>query len=301
VTLWRKNLRRVCLISAAGAGLSIPLLFFLADRAPDAVDVAKAFYKANYARDFEAASAYLSAADREISDQAGYLYRDESYGFALELAKRFADQIKFHVTRREISADRARLTLEYKIPAPDELSSLLFGWNQARLNPLSGPERRRITAALENLDKSESSISIEGRETFILVKENGQWKIFLDWASATPVFFNAVLPVENAIEVEFLQRRIFAGKNEPFESNLKLRNRSPREIVARIEHRIEPKEFSDDITMIACGFLRPLTLRPGEERQISSAYLLDPRFPRNKPLSIAYQFHVQSPPPRLRQ
>ena len=47
--------------------------------------------------------------------------------------------------------------------------------------------------------------------------------------------------------------------------------------------------------MVACGFLRPLSLRAGDQREVSSAYLLDPNFPRNTKLRIAYQFALESP------
>ena len=93
-----------------------------------------------------------------------------------------------------------------------------------------------------------------------------------------------------------LKRKLFAGTDEPFQTNLKIKNRGPREVVARIDHRIEPKEFAGHLAMIACGFLRPLTLQPGEEREVSSAYLLDPGFPKETPLSITFEFNLASAP-----
>jgi hypothetical protein len=84
--------------------------------------------------------------------------------------------------------------------------------------------------------------------------------------------------------------------DEPFQTTLRLRNGGPRALVARIDHRIEPKEFSSRIAMIACGFLRPLTLNPGEEREVSSAYLLDAGFPKNTPLRITFEFTLANLP-----
>jgi hypothetical protein len=298
-----RKLRIVFAILVALVGLTIPLLLFLADRklSRDPIDIAKAFYKASYARDFAAAYAHVSAVDRKILDQPAYIYGEGSLsGFARELAKRFADQAEFQVVEREIDVDRARVALDYKVPASDQLSALLLNWDQDKLNTLPHSEQQRIIDALGKLEKDPTRISIEGRETFNLIKENGRWKIFLDWASGINVSFDAALPVHNALEVEFLKREIFTSKDEPFQSNLKIRNRSQREIVARIDHRIEPKEFASHITMVACGFLSPLTLRPGEEREVSSAYLLDSDFPRNTKLSIAYKFNLESPSHTLR-
>ncbi len=287
------------MISAAITSMSVPPVFTHVYRTlhPEPIEVAKAFYKATYARDVGSADAHLSAADRRAKDHTGYVYGRESFsGFALELAKRFADLIEFQVVEREISAERARLTLDYRVPAADEHSLLLFNWNQSKLNALPRAKQQSIVNALENLAKGGNAINIEGRETFNLVKENGRWKVFLDWASGINVTFAATLPVHNALEVEFLQPEIFARKDEPFQSNLKLRNRGQHPVVTRIDHRIEPKEYAGDITMIACGFLRPLTLGPGEEREVSSAYLLDPGFPKSKALNITYVFKVESSP-----
>jgi hypothetical protein len=91
-----------------------------------------------------------------------------------------------------------------------------------------------------------------------------------------------------------LKRKLVAGTDEPIQTNLKLKNRGKSEVIARIKHRIEPNEFAGQIAMIACGFLRPLTLQPGEEREVSSAYLLDARLPDNTALRITFQFNLAS-------
>ena len=296
MTRWRKTLRKAGLVSAAVAGLSTPLMFFLAYLTPgsDPAQIAKAFYKARHARDFDAAYLLVSAADRQVGGHTGYAER-RVHGFALALGKRFADQMAFEVTERQLSGKRARLTINYKVPAAGELSSRLADWQRADLKTLSWTERRAILNEFTKLRKAATMIGIEGRETFNLIEENGHWKIFLDWASAIDISFDALLPHNSALDVEFLERRIFAGSDEPFQSNFRIRNRGPHEVVARIEHRIEPEEFADDLTMIACGFLRPLTLRPGDEREVASAYLLDAELPRSTRLRIAYQFYLQSP------
>jgi hypothetical protein len=296
VTDWRKNLTRAGLITAAVAGLSMPVVFFVVYRTPsaDPVDIAKAFYKATYARDFDAAYLLVSAADRRVREHVSYS-EGSLRGFTLALAKRFADQIAFQVSAREVSDNRARLTLNYKVPAADEISSRLFSWDQDKLKALSWVERREILNELTKPKTTGTMISIEGQDTFDLVKENGHWRIFLDWASGIDVSFDAVLPVNSALEVDILKRWVFARNDEPFQSNLRLRNRGEYEVLVRIDHRIEPKESADQITMVACGFLRPLRLRAGDEREVSSAYLLDPNFPRNTKLRIAYQFALESP------
>ena len=188
------------------------------------------------------------------------------------------------------------MTLDYKVPAADEVSTLLYNWDQDKLNALSRTEQQPIIGALEKMRKAGNMINIAGRETFNLVKEDGRWKVFLDWASGIKVSFNAALPSDSLVEVEVLKRELFASVDEPFQTNLKFRNRGRHEIVARIDHLIEPREFAGRVAMIACGFLRPLTLYPGEVREVSSVYLLDPGFPKNTMLSITFEINLKSTP-----
>jgi len=300
VTRRAKNSRKIFLILAAIAVQLTPPVYWLPARRPpnaEPLHVAKAYFKAGYARNFGAAYGHISSMDRRAGNRADYVQAQGSFsGFALRLAKIFADQIEFRVIEQKIGAHRAQYTVAYKMPAADEYAALLFNWDQDKLNALPRGEQQRIIGALEKIRKAGSTISVEGRETFDLVKEDGGWKIFLDWASRIKVAFAAALPADGAVEVEVLNRKLFAVVDEPFQTNLKLRNRGGHEVVARIEHRIEPQEYAGHIAMIACGFLRPLTLQPGEEREVSSAYLLDPGFPKNTALSITFEFNLASVP-----
>ena len=296
------HFRKAALLTLALLVLLLPaaaVMFFPGNRASDnPLEAARSYLKAIHARDYREAYRFISSADRIVFDQASYLQSQVALGgFTVQLAKQLAADMQIRVIERENKDNGARLTLDYKIPAADELSSLLHNWDQEKLNALSGAEQKRIIDPLENMKKTRNMITTEGRETFNLVKEKGHWKIFLDWASGTKVSFAAAVPPNDAIEVAVLTRTLFAGMDEPFQTSLKLRNRGHREVVAHIDHRIEPKEFAERIAMIACGFLRPLTLNPGEEREVSSAYLLDPGFPKNTPLKITYEFNLTSPQP----
>jgi len=272
--------------------------FFAADRSPEnSLEVVRSYLKAIHAQDPREAYRFISSADRRVFDQESYVQTQAALrGFAAQLAKQLAADMEIQVVDRETKDDRPRLTLDYKVPAADELSSRLYNWDQDKLNALPRAEQPRIIRALEKMRKAGNMITIEGRETFNLVKEDGQWKIVLDWASGIRVSFDAAVPLNNAIDVVVLKRKLFAGTDEPFQTNLKIKNRGPREVVARIDHRIEPKELAGHLAMIACGFIRPMTLQPGEEREVSSAYLLDPGFPKNTALGISFVFELAGAP-----
>jgi hypothetical protein len=274
--------------------------FFTAQK-PKAVvepfEIVEAYLKATQARDYVTAYRFISAADRRMWDEQTYLRAQRPLaGFALILARKLADDMEIRVIERDMKGDRARLTLDYKVPAADEVSALLYNWDQDKLNALSRAEQQPIIGALEKMRKAGNMINMEGRETFNLVKEDGRWKVFLDWASGIKVSFNAALPSDSLVEVEVLKRELFASVDEPFQTNLKFWNRGQREVVARIDHLIEPREFAGRVAMIACGFLRPLTLYPGEVREVSSAYLLDPGFPKDTTLSITFEINLARTP-----
>jgi hypothetical protein len=261
------------------------------------LNVARSYVGAIHARDYREAYSFLSSGDKLAMDQHGHPHGELApVGFAMQLAKQLSAGLEIRVIEQEIKSDWARFTLNYKLPATDEISLLLFNWDQDKLNALSRSERQRVRNALGKLKKAPNAITMESRETFDLIKENGHWKIFFNWAAQTPVTFAAALPANSGVEVEVLQRRLFAGTDEPFQTSLKIRNRGERETIARIEHRIEPKAYAGRLAMIACGFLRPLTLDPGEEREVSSAYLLDSDFPKNTPLQITFNFDLANAP-----
>jgi hypothetical protein len=255
--------------------------------------VARSYFRARLARDYETAYNHISAADRRLLAQTGYASSQERFsGFALHLAKMVAAQTEFRILEHEISSQRARLFFDYKTPAADELAAVLFDWDQDKLNSLSSVQRRRLIRAVAAMKTAPSAISTEGRETLTLVNENGDWKIFLDWASGVPISFDAMVPENSNVAVDVLVRRLFAGADEPFQTSLKIKNRSRHEVTARIDHRIEPQEYAERVTMIACGFLRPLVLQPGEDRLVSSAYLLDPGTPKSTALKITFEFNL---------
>jgi hypothetical protein len=299
----RNDLRAFLFIVLAIAGWLTALLWLLESRASsaapgDPVDIAQEFYRANYRRDFQAVAAYLSRPDRRARQQAGPAFMQESFtGFARELARKLAADVQLGILQQELGRERARVTLAYEIPATGEISSLL-SWGNRKLNGLSTAEQKRILAGLDAANQPADLVKLKGQETFNFIKEDGEWRIFLDLMSATPVTFTAALPARDSLEVEFVQSSLFARADEPFQVDLKVRNRGPRELLARIDHRIKPRGHAGRLSMIACGFLTPLALQPGEERNISTAYLLDESFPRGAPLNITYAFQLQKSPGR---
>jgi hypothetical protein len=261
-----------------------------ASPAAQALDVVQAYLKAIHARDFRNAYNYISSADQRIRDEKTYLKAQTSFdGFALELARKLASGLKVRLIEHEASSAKARLEVAYSVPTGDEMGAELFDWNRSTLNALPPSAQERLAGALENLKKQGKMISLEGRDTFHLVREMNGWKIFLDWASRTRVIFNSLVPRTGELEVHFSRNDFLVEMNEPFQIDFALKNRSARPIVAKLNHRIEPSHFADSVEMIACGSLVPVRLDPGETRQVSSSYILGAVSAKSR-VAIVYEF-----------
>jgi cytochrome c oxidase assembly protein Cox11 len=56
---------------------------------------------------------------------------------------------------------------------------------------------------------------------------------------------------------------------------------------------IEPKELSHHLEIIDCALLLPVELRPGEESEFSTTYIVDGDLPEGvKELNVTYEFQV---------
>jgi hypothetical protein len=264
------------------------------------IDVVKAYLKASYARDYQNAYRYVSSQDQRVWNEKSYASQSESFtGFALELAQTVAESMEVWVIEKQLSSDRAHYKIGYRVPTADELSSLLFDWDPDKLNALSRPRQEQLLETLGKMKKHGKMITIEGKEAFDLVSDKGSWKLFLDWASGIKVTLKADSAPSAELEARFVQNELIVKKDEPFQIDLKIKNRSTRPIVARIVHHVDPRDMEDHIDMIACGALRPLALQPGEVQEISSAYLIKDGLATGSKVGITYEFKQEPfPTPR---
>jgi hypothetical protein len=265
------------------------------------IDVVKAYLKASYARDYGNAYRYISSQDRHVWNEKSYVSQSESFtGFALELAQKLAESMDVWVVEKQLSSRRAHYKVGYKVPTADELSSLLFDWDPAKLNALSRPRQKELLDALGKMQKDGKMIMIEGQETFDLVFDEGGWKLFFNWASGIKVTLRADAAPSTGLEARFVQTELIVKQDEPFQIDLKIKNRSKKPVLARIVHRIEPEDMENHIEMIACGALRPLAFQPGDVQEISSAYLIRDKLATGSKVGITYEFKLEPFPPSVR-
>jgi hypothetical protein len=208
----------------------------------------------------------------------------------LEVARKLAGFLEAAAIAQTESGERRALKLSYRLPAPAELNGLLLDWDQEKLNALPAERQRQIVREIDALGKNHKLVMIDGQEELELVRDGGAWKIFLNWAAAIQVRLQAHL--DNApLQVQFAQTEVFTKDDELFLVNLTIKNLSPQPLTFSVSHEIDPATMADDLELVECGLLTPVTLAAGQSREYAMAYLLAPRSgPKPREFMLSYRF-----------
>jgi hypothetical protein len=258
------------------------------------IAVIKAYLKATHAHDFRTAYRYISTLDKDVRAEKEYIGSEPNFsGFALELAKKLADDMEVWVIKEEKKLTKVRLEVGYRVPGGDEIAAQLFNWDPDKLNALSSEKQRRLLEAVDSVKSRGKMITIEGREILHLIQQKSGWKIFLDWRSRARIVFKAVEPRSGDLAVRFVRNDYLVKIGDPFQIDFTVKNRTGGDLIVRVDHLFEPSWIAESIDMIACGSLAPLYLRPHAVQTVSSHYLLTGAVPKQTPLSIIYHFSSQ--------
>jgi hypothetical protein len=293
--------RRVWVLFAAAviALLTVPAFYLhTADRTPlddDPLRLLDAYLRASYARDYKEAYRHISALDRKLKNEAMYVRERGAFsGFTLEIAKRLAESIQITPIDRQITSDKANLKAKLRVPDASRVSDIVMDWNFEQLNSLPASQQKAILDKIEKLKGDRTLPMVEGEEDFQLVKEDGRWRMFLDWASGVRIMFKASLPSGAPVEANVVQTDVITKPGELFNISLQIRNRGQEEVLARIGHLIQPKDMTDYLDLVECGFLLPVRIKPGATEEFSSTYLLRGGLPENvRQLAVTYEFKME--------
>jgi cytochrome c oxidase assembly protein Cox11 len=161
---------------------------------------------------------------------------------------------------------------------------------------LNSLESRDVSQIIETLDKKKRDGSfemIEIEEKLELVKEGDEWRIFLNWAVGVKIPFRLVLANVADLDVALSKSEVVVYPGDLFEIELKIKNRSKQPVVARIGHLIEPRNVTNFLDFVECGFLLPITLPPGKEQEYFARYLLRDTLPEGvHQLNLTYDFRL---------
>lgn len=292
----RKNF---LLAGTAALLLVLPPVYFFNGHRPEASEPVEAlthYLKAIYARDFARAYRFLSRQDRGLKKESVYVREHGPFGgFALEVARKLSESIQIRPVQERLGeAGRTRVKVAYSLPDANAIAPLVWNWDEERLNAASSDERQKIIASLEHLIRQGTLKIITGEEEFLLVKESGTWKIFLNWAAAIRVRFNTVVPSGHLIEARPTIRETLARSGEPFMIEYQVKNLTSRDLFARVAHNVEPVSLAEHLDLVECGLLIPVRLKPGEKQSYTSTYLIRNDLPDGvKELRVTYEFKVE--------
>lgn len=276
-----------------------PAAYLFGNRtADDPLKPLRLYLEAAYARDYRSAYRLVSSEDRKLKSESDYVRERGSFsGFTLDLARALAEAIEIEPLEIRREDGRAWIRARLSLPDASRLASLALDWDEERLNRLPPHRQREILAEVAKLRASGELPRIEGEQSFELVREPGGWRLFHDWAAGVRIAFVVRLPEGAPLAVEARAREVVARPGELFHISFRVRNRSRREVSARIDHRLEPERFQDHLELIACGLLFPVRLRPGEEEEYWSTYALRGDLPEGaKSLRVVYEFELDQEP-----
>ncbi len=293
--------RSFLLVAAAVLWLLLPPFYLWHFTPPhytssEPVDVVTAYLRAVYARDFSQAYRFISSQDQGLKKQDVYVRERGAFtGFFLEVSRKLAAAMQIRPLRQYPTEDgRMHITIGYSLPDANALAPLVLDFDEERLGSASEIEQRKILDALDHLARKGNLQMIKGEEAFVLVREAAGWKMFLDWASGVRIRFTASAPPGRAIEARPTIPETIGRPGELFTIEYVVRNRSSRDLFARIAHRVEPEALAEYLDLVECALLLPVRLPAGAEQSYASTYMIRGDMPDGrKNLAVTYKFHVE--------
>jgi hypothetical protein len=257
-------------------------------------DIALEYSRALYAGDLAQMYRLISSEDRRVKDEQTFRQeRDAPTGFALELARQLASFISATPVEKTIMGERAMVKLKLRLPKANapEIAAHVHEWDEGRLNTLSQKEREDITQKFHQLHQAQKIPTLEGEETFELVREGSGWQVFLNWAGGVRVRFRAAMQGAIPLQVTVSPEEVLVTPGERVQVTVRVNNPSKGTVTARVGHRVEPKPMADSLALLQCPLSLPATLKPGQTEEFLSTYLLLKDLPEEaKQFDVTYVF-----------
>lgn len=266
----------------------------------------KSYLEAVYALDYPAAYEWISLEDRKVKTREEYVRENGAFsGAALELTRALASLIRFEDLKSVIEAERATVTFKAILPNANDpaIHSLLLEFDETRLAALSPAERKAIVEKLREMARSGRLPTVVGNERWELVREDGSWRVFLNWAGAVVVRFEGVTKAGLPWEFAPVQPVVRAMPGETLHTSYRVKNISDREITAKARHVLDPPEETGHLQIISCFCFLQQTLKPGEEELLPVAFRVNYEVPTSiREMRVRYEFYPieQFPGPQLR-
>jgi hypothetical protein len=215
--------------------------------------------------------------------------RGKFNGFALEAAKKLSEFMEIDISQKPVPPNRIQAVARYKAPDPDKTRTLMR--NAYQLNLVPEPEQKQIIESIEKKARDGTLEMIAREETFDLVKEGDEWRIFFNWAAGIRIGFRA-LPVKTSeVEVSLSKDQLVMQPGGMFEIFLAIKNPSKKDSIVQVNHLLEPRDIAPYLDFVQCDVLEPVRVQAGKEQEYSATYLLRGNFPEGiHQVSLTYGF-----------
>jgi hypothetical protein len=284
------------MVRARPRGAVAVMLLFLVGcaRSPAPEDVAVEYGRAIYRYDAATIYRLASAADRSAKDEETVRAQvGGPTGFALEIIRHLALFMEAKPVDMRLLGNRATVSLKLTLPDANALDIRMLArdWDETALDALAESERAKVLRKLDELHERRTLPVVDGQETFELVKEDGGWRLVLDWSGAIPVRFSVSTAKTPALDVTTTPAEIRAKPGESFRVTVRAKNVSAHEITTRVGHRIAPEADATFLALLQCPLFLPATFKPGETKEFVSEYLLLPDTPGGvTAFRVTYEF-----------
>lgn len=266
------------------------------DTADSPEAVLDTYLRALYARDSELAYGLLSSLDQAEKSLDNYRRENGSFSdAALLLSRELANSISLDALSIKLDGDWAVATLSVTLPNANDpsLSNIVAGFDTQQLANLDSTELQSRRAQLQDLALNKELLVIQSTgEQWDLVRENGQWRVFENWASSIMVKFDSVVVGELGWTFEPLQSHVLANPGQTVAMAYRAINTGTSTSTGKARHIIGPSINTQHLEIVSCFCFLEQTLEPGEEIEMPLVFRVDFEAPESiKAFNILYEFY----------
>jgi hypothetical protein len=201
--------------------------------------------------------------------------------------------MEINLSQKLMAPNRIQAVAQYKMPDPSKARAFLR--NAYQLNLVPEPERKQIIESIEKKSRDGTLPMVAREETFELIKEGDEWRIFFNWAAGIRIGFRALPARPSEVEVSLSKDQMVLQPGDMFEVFLTIKNPSKKDSIVEVNHLLEPRDVTHYLDFVQCDVLEPVRVRAGKEQEYSATYLLRANFPEGiHQFSLTYGFSLQN-------